>query len=271
MNFKSLFAGAFFSIALFGSPVISRAQDAAKEAVSTVKTDGKPVSLVVAVKVGDEKRYKSVVKAITGMGDALLKGTQIVTVKEISKDGNIKVETATENNTMEFGGQPQQDVPAEKPSSTTRDKYGKLVDFTVSEGQSQYFAPEAQKLQASLMQVILTGKEVKAGDSWETELENPMLKDKTFKVKTTYLGTEKVEDVEYWKLEQTSETVIDADGAKMTSKVTAWLNSADGSSFKKKISMKNFPSTAVGSIEFDITISAIKKEDKKAEAKEKPL
>ena len=250
---------------------LAKMDDKKAEAVSAVKSDGKPVSLVVPMKVGDEKRYKSVLKAITGMGDAIIKGTQIVTVKEISKDGNIKVETATENNTMEFGGQPQQDVPAEKPSSSTRDKYGKLVDFTVSESQSQYFAPEAQKLQASLMQVVLTGKEVTAGDSWETELENPMLKDKTFKVKTTYLGTEKVEDVEYWKLEQTAETVIDADGAKMTSKQTVWLNPMDGSLFKKKISMKNFPSTIAGSIEFDITVTAAKKEDKKAETKEKPL
>ena len=40
---------------------------------------------------------------------------------------------------------------------------------------------------------ILPEKEVKSGDSWQTEFDNPAAKGKKVTVKTSYLGTEKVD------------------------------------------------------------------------------
>ena len=269
MNFKSLFAGAFFAIALFGNPVISRAQDAAKEPVAVVKTDGKPIVLARTYKVGDVKTYKSTIKTQVMGADVTVMGGSKITIKEVKADGNVTTEHVPLESTVEFNGSsmPQ---PAGKPITTTADKFGKMAGYVAQEEAQSLMAPEVQKLLASISDIITTSKEVKASDSWETELENPTLKGKTFKLKTTYLGTEKVQDVEYWKLEQTAEIVVDDAGAKMNTKFIEWLNPVDGSMFKVKATIKGLPTSMFGPIDLDQTLTLTKNEDKKEEVKEKP-
>ena len=144
------------------------------------------------------------------------------------------------------------------------------MGYVASEEAQSLMAPEVQKLLASISDIITTSKEVRSGDSWETELDNPTLKDKTLKLKTTYLGTEKVLDIEYWKLEQTAEVVVDDAGAKMNVKFIEWLNPVDGSMFKAKATLKGLPTSMFGPIDLDQTLTLAKNEDKKVEAKEKP-
>src|SRR5207248_1555 len=80
---------------------------------------------------------------------------------------------------------------------------GKLVDFKMEEG--GILAPEIARLLATLRTPILPEKEVKAGDTWQTEFDNPAVKGKKFTVKTTFVGTDKVEGMDVWKIQQSGE------------------------------------------------------------------
>ena len=258
MNIKSLLAGALFALTLFATPAVVRADDPPVVA----KADAKPVIIVRTYKDGETRRYSTQIKAnVMGM-EILITGGQKITVKELKKDGSVVLSTEAEEGKMEIGGNPPETQPATKPATITRDKFGKLVEVVPSEDQQTVWSPEIQKLIYSIGDVILNGKEVKQGESWETELSNPALKDKTFKVKTTFVGTDKVEEVEYLKVEQNVSVEVDADGAKMTVKTVQWLNPKDGSVFKAVTNVKNLPAS-IGSIDFDQTIKLAKPEEKK--------
>ena len=257
MNIKSLLAGALFTLTLFATPAVVRADDPPVAA----KADAKPVTIVRTYKVGDSLRYTILIKASVGGMEGTINGAQKMVVKEIKKDGSVVLTHEAEESKIEFGGNVR-NQPATKPSSETRDKFGKLIDYTPSEDVMSPWTPEIQKLMSSINDVIINGKEVKAGESWETELINPAVKDNTFKVKTTYVGTDKVEDVEYLKVEQNVSVDVDDTGTKMTLKSVHWLKPSDGSLFKAVTNVKNLPSS-IGSIDFDQTIKLAKPEEKK--------
>ncbi len=257
MNIKSLLAGALFALTLFATPAIVRADDPPV----AVKADAKPVTIVRTYKVGDARRYTTLIKANVGGMEGVINGGQKMVVKEIKKDGSVVLTHEAEESKMEFGGDVRTQ-PATKPSSETRDKFGKLIDYTPSEDAMIVWTPEIQKLMGAISEVILNGKEVKAGESWETELVNPAVKDKTFKVKTTYVGTDKVEDVEYLKVEQNVSVEVDDTGTKMTLKTVHWLNPTDGSLFKSTATIKGLPST-FGPLDMEQTIKLAKPEEKK--------
>ncbi len=257
MNIKSLLAGALFALTLFATPALVRADDPPV----IVKADAKPITIVRTYKVGDSHRYVTLVKANVGGMEGVINGAQKTVVKEIKKDGSVVLTHEAEESKMEFGGNVQ-NQPATKPSSETRDKFGKLIDYTPSEDAMIPWTPEIQKLIRSITEVILNGKEVKAGESWETEIINPAVKDNTFKVKTTYVGTDKVEDVEYLKVEQNVSVEVDDTGTKMTIKSVHWLKPSDGSLFKSLATIKGLPTT-FGSLDMDQTFKLAKPEEKK--------
>jgi hypothetical protein len=223
-----------------------------------VRADDKPVTLARTVKVGDAVREKVTVNAsVMGM-DIVVVQTAKTTAKEIDKKGQVIWVQTSEPSKITVGGQ-EQEQPATPPITETRDKYNKLVDFKPAEGGQDFMSAEVQKMTAMASQIIMPEKPVKADDSWTTEFDNPLVKEKKVTVKTTFVGTDKVDGKEYWKIKQTANGVTDKDGAKMTSDMTAWLDPADGSMFKMEGKVNDIP-TQVGPLSWTMKLERLKLE-----------
>ena len=209
-------------------------------AAGLARAQDKEVNLVRTVKEGDTVRHKVTITAsVMGMEVIVVQNSKAV-AKKINDKGHIVWENASEGGSVTVGGteQPQDASPA---GTETRDKYNKLIDYKAPETAQEIMSPEVQKLVANSSEVIFSEKPVKAGDSWSTDAENPVVKDKKFSIKTTFVGLDKVEGKEYWKVKQEVSADVDKDGGKTSSEFTAWLDPADGSTFKMEGTVKDLP------------------------------
>ena len=96
-----------------------------------------------------------------------------------------------------------------------------------------------------------------------------MVKDKKISNKDTYLGIEKIEGKDYWKIKQTSEAVADADGNKVSYEATVWVDPTNGMVFKTEGTYKDLP-TPSGPITSQISSKALKAGDKDKAVPAKP-
>jgi hypothetical protein len=220
------------------------------------RADDKPLALAITAKKGDVIRQKITINAnVLGM-DLVIVQTTKTQLKDIDKKGNLVWEQTVESVTL--NDMAQTEIP---PAQTqTRDKQNKLVEFKPLEAGGNPFSPEVQKLMAATSEIILTDKEVKPGESWTTEFENPIVKEKKVAVKTTFVGMDKVEGKEYWKVKQTATAETDAAGAKSIADMTAWLDPADGSMFKMEGSVKDIPIEQAGPISWTMKMEKLKAE-----------
>lgn len=216
------------------------------------------ITLTRSFKKGDVYRYKTTVTAsVMGM-EAVVTSNTKQTVKEIKDNGEIVLVEEDEGTKVSLGGQ-DVDQPPQPPVTTTRDKSGKLVKYE-REGADGFFAAEIQHLLAALSEPLLAEKAVKSGDSWEVVIDNPAVKEKKVTVKGTFLGTEKVDEKELWKVKQITEADTDADGNKVTMETTYWLDPANGLVVKAENSTQNLPSIPVGPVSWTMKMELIKKE-----------
>jgi hypothetical protein len=221
--------------------------------------DEKAVNLMVKPKVGRILQIKSVVKTtIMGM-DLVVNQTQKDTIKEVKENGDVVEETFDEGGTVIIGGA-EQNQPVTPPYTMTRDKFGKIKEFRKDAG-SGFMTPEVAHVMEMITSFVLTDKAVKTNDTWQTEMDNPAVKEKKITVKDTYLGLDKIDGKSYWKIKQTSEAVVDADGGKVTIEVTEWVNPADGEAVKVEGTVKDVP-TQVGALTMQITSKSAKASDK---------
>lgn len=249
-----LLGGAALAFALVSSPM-ARADDE------------KAVSLIVKPKAGHITRTKTVIKTNFNGMDIVVNQAQKDTVKEIKENGDVVVEITDEGSTVTYGGT-DHDTPAAAPRTITRDKVGKVKEYK-SEDQPGFMTPEVSKLMSVVSTFILTEKAVKKDDTWQTEIENPAVKAKKITVKGTYLGIEKIDGKDYWKIKQTTEAVVDTDGSKMTYDVTEWVNPADGEAVKIEGTVKDVP-TQVGPLTMQMTSKVVKADDKEIPTPKKP-
>lgn len=225
-----------------------------------VRADDKPVTLTRTYKKGDVARYKSESQITAGAGEAQLVAISKTTVKEIKDNGSVVSESAGESSKLTLNGA-EMDIPPDGPMTTTRDKSGKLVEIKLDENATGARSPEIVRLMEAISTPFLQTKEVKAGDTWETETDNLAVKGKKVKVKTTFVGLDKVDGTDLWKVKQSSEPEVDAKGAKMTYEGTFWLNPANGQHVKAEVNIKDLPSQ-YGDLTMKIKISRLKAEAK---------
>lgn len=158
-------------------------------------------------------------------------------VTEVKDAGEfVTSEIAEESKVLVMGA--EQASPPSMPTLVTRTQGNRLTDFK-HEGDS-IFSNEVQRLLASLSEVLLPEKTLANGESWETEIPNPVVAGRNFKVKATFAGTEKIGDLETWKVTQTATADL-ADG-KLEREATYWLDPANGQLVKQEASIKNAPS-----------------------------
>lgn len=253
-NWNRVLSGVLLTVALLGGQM-ARADDE------------KAVSLIVKPKAGRVQRIKSVVKtSVMGM-DLVVNQTQTDTVKEVKANGDVVEETADEGGTVTIGGT-EQNQPAGPPYTMTRDKFGKIKEFRKVDA-GGFMTPEVSRVLETISSFVLTDKAVKTNDTWQTELDNPAVKEKKITVKDTYLGLDKIEGKSCWKIKQTAEAVIDSDGGKVSIEITEWVDPANGDTVKMDGTVKDIP-TQVGALTMQITAKSVPVEGKAKAAPAKP-
>ncbi len=225
-----------------------------------VRADDAPVSISRTPKAGEVHRFKGTINANVAGNDAVLTQTVRETTKDVKPNGDVVVEHVIEGTHLTVAGM-DQDMPAVPPVLLTSDKYGKLVKYNAPEGAAGVMTPEVQQLLAALSAPIYPEKPVATNGSWESDLDNPAVKGKKYTIKSTYLGTDKVDGKDLWKLKQTSTAETDADGNKLTYDATYWLDPATGQEVKSEAQIKNLP-TNYGPMDMTIKTERVTGDDK---------
>lgn len=213
------------------------------------------ISLLRTYKVGEVSRYKSTISANLMGTDVLVTQTIKEEVKEVKENGHAVIVSTNEGGKVSANGQ-EQDIPPTPPITTTRDRLGKLVDFKKDESPQGLTTPEIERLMTALSDTLFTDKPVRAGDTWQVEIDNPVVKDKKVVVKGAFLGTEAVDGRNLWKVKQSGEADVDANGTKMTYEFTAWLNPANGQPVKVDGSVKDLP-TQFGPLSMKVVMTLL--------------
>jgi len=224
-------------------------------AASAALADDKTVTLARTVKKDEVTRYKSIVTASVMGLEAVVTATAKSTVKEVKENGQVVVEDVTENGKLSLGGM-EQEMPNVPPVTFTRDKYGKLVKFVPPDGMA-LMSPEVMQIIATINEIIFPEKPVAENGSWESTFDNPAVKDKKFTVKTTYLGTEKVDGADLWKIKQSAAVETDASGAKLDYAINYFVDPTNGRVVKSSATLKDVP-TMYGVMTMDMKMSLIK-------------
>ncbi|HLK55962.1 MAG TPA: hypothetical protein VKU00_05345 [Chthonomonadaceae bacterium] len=236
-------------------------------AAQSVRADDSPVTLVRKDTVGETRALT--MKLTSSLMGAEVKVEQKLkeTTKEIKKTGEVVVEQKDEGSKVSINGM-DMDQPPGPSATTTRTKLGKMVDWKVDKEDEQFLSLKLQRLLEALNETLFPEKAVKAGDSWETEIANPVIEDKKVKVKSTYVGTDKVDGVDLWKIKQTAEPVVNGDGDKVTHEQTVWIDPANGRLVKAEQEVKDIP-TQLGKLSWKVKIEAkaVKAEKAEKEAK----
>jgi hypothetical protein len=202
--------------------------------------DEKTVSLARTYKEGDKASHTVTVTVNANGMEVIVTRTAKSVVKEIKKNGDIVIVQTDDGATLNIGGM-EQKQPAGPPVTEIRDKNGKLTELKVDEAAGGFMTPEIQQLVARASDIHLSDKPVKAGDTWQNEFDNPAVKGKKVVAKGTYVGIDKVDGQELWKVKQTVEADTDADGKKLAIEVTTWLDTAKGQTVKMEGSAKDVP------------------------------
>jgi hypothetical protein len=228
-------------------------------AAMPVRADDKPVTLSRTYKKGDVVRIR-IETAIDGDGSGVsLKLTSKATVKDVKDNGQVVIESQDEAGKLTLNGS-DMDIPAGPVTTLTYDKAGKLIDFKSEEG--GVITPETLRQLEIMRTPILPDKQVKAGDSWQSEFDNPAVKGKKFTVKTTFVGAEKTDGADLWKVRQEGSPEIDAAGAKMGFDATYWLDPASGQIVKADVKIKDQPTTMYGPHSMSTKVTRIKEDAK---------
>ena len=230
-----------------------------------------PVKLARAYKAGSVVHYKDIAKMKAPIGEVTITSLLKVTVKEVKPNGEVILVLDDEGGTFEIPDNEPRSRPASPQVSITLDKSGKLISFMRAESaQAQQGpmrqTPEAVKLEELLTEPVLSENAVKAGDSWNTEFDNPVVKGKTFKLKTTFIGYETVGGVSLLKLMQSGEAVANEKGETMSNSMTVWINPETGLVEKRESTVGN--PTPFGKMEMKSARNQVKTDTNEAKYRE---
>ena len=246
----------FISSALLAALLLFGTHAGADEKKITVTRDPKAGKVIV---------FKSTSKGEVAGAEFQVERGMKVTIKAVKETGAVTLDRLMLDGTLTLNGSAQ-DVKAQPLVTETRDKTGKLTAFKHIDTPSDIFAPEISQIIAILDEPIIGAAGIAEGDAWETTVDNPAAKDK-ITIKTSYLGIEKVGDVEMWKFKQSASPVVNRDGTKMTADTLFWLNPKTGVTEKSVATLKDVPSM-YGPMTMETTLKFVKIEDAKPEPAE---
>lgn len=181
-------------------------------------------TLTATYKEGQVFKEKITADLVVGGSDATMTRSTKRTVTKIKEDGKVVIAVQDLGGKAVVGGAMEIEIPEVKPVMQTLDKQGKLVEIKQNDGEAGIMSPEVFHIMVINQGVTFADKAVKDGDSWTVEHDNPAVKGKKITVKFTLVGIEKVEGKDHLKLTQTSEAAFDADGGKVTTELTIFLD-----------------------------------------------
>ena len=226
------------------------------------KEEAKPATLAVTTKVGETLRYKTILLLNIG-AEVTVEQNRKQTVKEIKDNKEIVVLVEDEGGKFIANGA-ENEFPATSPVTMTLDKANKVLTYKPKVEDNPYLSATTLHLLALSERIIFTDKPVKPGDSWTTEVDNPQVKGKKVKIKTTFVGSDKVGDVAAWKVKQELEADTEVVDNKLKSETTALLDSATGYLLKAEQTVSGVPSQN-GPVEWKGKIERVKPTEKKVE------
>ncbi len=224
--------------------------------------DEAAVSISRTRKAGDVLRIKVTATADVAGTEVTLERTLKTEVKEIKKTGEIVLAQSDLGGKVNAGGQ-EMDIPGSGPALTTVDKLGRLVKFDRPATDMSILAPEVEQLVLTMQDYLLPEKAVKPGESWEAELPNPLVPDKKVKVKTTFVGMDKLDEMQVWKIKQAMTVIVEALGTKMTSEMLFLADPSSGTPQVVEGTMKGVP-TQYGAVDLKLKAVLLKPEPPKA-------
>ncbi len=240
-----LLCGALFAFGLIAGPGV-RAEDE------------KAVILIVKPKVGRVVRTKLYIKVNMSGMDMVMNGVEKDTVKEVHENGDVVFEIVDEGGIMSANGA-KAPLPVELPYTKTVSRLGTSTRSKKYSG-DESITPEVDKLLNSISDLIVTGMAVKANDTWDTELDNPIVKEKKVTLKSIFLGFEKLNGKDTWKIKQTAEAATDTNGELLTYEMTTWIDPINGGDLKSEGVVKNVP-VKLGRMSMQISSRAITADD----------
>lgn len=211
-------------------------------ALQEPKTGDKPVAVAYSIKTGDANRYRMTMTITASGTNVVVEQNRKDTVTEIKPNGDTVTRIADLGGKVTVNGTEQEMEPA--PGITmTMNKYGRVLSYKLDEDTQQYFTPQTMFLVVASGHPILSDKPVKPGESWTTQMDDPLVKGKTITIKSTFVGIERVDGADAWRVKQTMDAPTQDSGADMTTSVDALLDPSTGRLIKADEMYKSVPTT----------------------------
>ena len=223
--------------------------------------DAKPVTFARTLKVGDAVKYKATNEiSVNGMEIKVVQNSKHV-IKQVKDNGEVVIDVVDEGGKVDLGGS-EMEIPVKAPSAFTTDKQGKVIAYKPSTDENPYISNPTLHLLVIVDRIVFPDKPVKAGDSWTSEVDNPVAKGKKVTIKTTYTSDDKADGIAAWKVKQTVEA--DTEGGKMTADITALIDSSNGQLISADQVLKGIPANN-GPIDWKGKLVRVKADAAKAE------
>lgn len=222
---------------------------------STIFADEAAVMLSRKLKAGETIKHKFLVTANVNGADVVVRREASTKIVEIKPDGKVVVETQDLAGKVEFGGM-EMEVPAVAAVTTVRDKQGKILEFKMAGSEGTIMSSEVMHIMAAISEIAFPENAVKPAESWTTEYDNPAAKGKKFTLKGTFVGMEKVDGVDCWKVKQAGAD-IEAEGNKVGIEMTCFFDASNGRMVKTEANIKDIP-TQFGALTFTVKLDLVK-------------
>ena len=213
------------------------------------------VTVKQVLKVGDSIQLKSTTSV--GARDVTVVQTRKQTVKELKENGDAVFIVTPLGGKYTVNGT-DNDIPAGAPTTVTTNKYSRILTYKPDNDDNPYLSASTLHLLALVDTIIFPDKPVKAGDSWTSDLDNPAVKDKKVTIKTTFVGADKDDGKDVWKVKQTMSA--DTDAGKMTADTTALLDASNGQLVHAEMDVKGVPAKIGGPVDWKIKLVRVKGE-----------
>lgn len=250
--------GALCGLMLTGPMVVQ-----AKPATSVVRAE-ETVLLTRKVKAGDTVRYKTTLSLTASGADVAVEQNRKQTIKEIKETGEIITEVVGEGDKLTVNGETNE-IPPASPVLVTLDKNRKILSYKPQAADDPYLSTSTLHLLTIAEEIILPEKAVKAGDSWKTEVDNPAVKAKKAVITTTFVGLEKLDGADVWKVKQTLEAETSGGGT-LKSTMTALLDPTTGQTVSAEQEVTGVPTQELGALDWKAKIIRVKPEAPKPAA-----
>lgn len=182
-------------------------------------------TLKLNLKEGETYKYKITMELDFGGQNVLATTTITNKVLKVEEDGNIQIESASDQMVIKFGDM-EMPQPAPPATKATYKPNGSVVKMEGGDSAMQ---------QMSAWQISFPDKPVKIGDKWSGTFKNPTGE---IKIDYEFVAVEKVGETEALKIKTTSRLGTGKEGEESTSDGFIWIDPKTGMALKMETKFK---------------------------------